>query len=70
MCHATCTYVGLTYAGAEMIFRRLDTIGWVSRGWGQTVFSGAQRQDKRQWAKTDTQEVLPVQQETLCLLGG
>jgi len=29
----------------------------VSRGWGQTLFSGAQRQDKGQWAQTEAQEV-------------
>jgi len=27
--------------------------GWVSGGWGQTLFSGAQRQDKGQWAQTE-----------------
>ena len=31
--------------------------GWVSGGWGQTLFSGAQRQDKGQWAQTEAQEV-------------
>ena len=29
----------------------------MSRGWGQTPFSGAQRQDKGQWAQTEAQEV-------------
>jgi len=29
----------------------------VSGGWDQTVFSGAQRQDKGQWAQTEAQEV-------------
>ena len=29
----------------------------MSGGWGQTVFSGAQQQDKGQWAKTEAQEV-------------
>jgi len=32
----------------------------VSGGWGQTLFSGAQRQDKGQWAQTEAQEVLNV----------
>jgi len=27
--------------------------GWVSGGWGQAVFSGAQRQDKKQWEQTE-----------------
>jgi len=27
--------------------------GWVSGGWGQTLFSGAQQQDKEQWAQTE-----------------
>jgi len=27
-------------------------------GWGQTLFSGAQRQDKGQWAQTEAQEQL------------
>ena len=31
--------------------------GWVSGGWGQTLFSGAQWQDKRQRAQTEAQEV-------------
>jgi len=31
--------------------------GWVSGGWGQTLFSGAQRQDKGQRAQTEAQEV-------------
>ena len=30
---------------------------WVSGGWGQTLFSGAQRQDKGQWAQTEVYEV-------------
>jgi len=29
----------------------------VSGGWGQTLFSAAQRQDKGQWAQTEAQEV-------------
>ena len=29
----------------------------MSGGWGQTFFSGAQRQDKGQWAQTEAQEV-------------
>ena len=31
--------------------------GWVSGGWGQTLFSSAQRQDKGQWAQIEAQEV-------------
>ena len=29
----------------------------MSGGWGQTLFSGVQRQDKGQWAQTEAQEV-------------
>ena len=29
----------------------------MSGGWGQALFSGAQRQDKGQWAQTEEQEV-------------
>ena len=29
----------------------------MSGGWGQTLFSGTQRQDKGQWAQTEAQEV-------------
>jgi len=31
--------------------------GWVSGGWGQTLFSGAQRQDKGQQAQTEAWKV-------------
>ena len=31
--------------------------GWVSEGWGQTLFSGARQQDKGQRAQTEAQEV-------------
>ena len=31
--------------------------GWVSGGWGQTLFSNAQRQDKGQRAQTEAPEV-------------
>jgi len=37
----------------------------VSGGWGQTLFSGAQRQDKGQWAQTETQEVPSEHEEEL-----
>ena len=37
----------------------------MSRVWAQTVFSGAQRQDKGQWAQTEAQEVLPEPEEEL-----
>ena len=39
--------------------------GWVSGGWGQTLFSGAQRQDKGQWAQTEAQEVPSEYEEEL-----
>ena len=29
----------------------------MSGGWGQALFSGAQQQDKGQWAQTEAQEV-------------
>jgi len=37
----------------------------VSGGWGQTLFSGAQRQDKGQWAQSEAQEVPSEQEEEL-----
>jgi len=39
--------------------------GWVSGGWGQTLFSGAQQQDKGQWAQTEAQEVLSEHEEEI-----
>ena len=39
--------------------------GWVSRGWGQALFSGAQWQDKGQWAQTEAQEVPSEHEEEL-----
>ena len=38
---------------------------WVSGGWGQTLLSGAQRQDKGQWALSEAQEVPSEQEEEL-----
>jgi len=37
----------------------------VSGGWGQTLFSGSQRQDKGQWAQIEAQEVLSEHEEEL-----
>ena len=37
----------------------------MSGGQGQTLFSGAQRQDKGQWAQTEAQEVLSEPEEEL-----
>jgi len=37
----------------------------VSGGWGQTLFSGAQRQDKGQRAQTEAQEVQSEHEEEL-----
>jgi len=37
----------------------------VSGGWGQTLFSGAQRQDKGQRAQTEAEEVPAEQEEEL-----
>ena len=37
----------------------------VSGGWGQALFSSAQRQDKGQWAQTEAQEVLFESEEEL-----
>jgi len=36
---------------------------WVSGGWGQGLFSGAQRRNKGQWAQTEAQEVLSEHEE-------
>jgi len=38
---------------------------WVSGGWDQTLFSGAQVQDKVQWAQTEAQEVPSEYEEEL-----
>ena len=35
----------------------------MSRGWGQTLFSGAQRQDKGQRVQTEAEEVPSEQEE-------
>jgi len=37
----------------------------VSGGWGQTLFSSAQQQDKGQWAQTEAQEVPSEHEEEL-----
>ena len=37
----------------------------MSGGWGQTLFSGAQGQDKGQWAQTEAQEVPSEHEEEL-----
>jgi len=39
--------------------------GWVSRERGQTLFSGAQRQDKGQWEQTEAEEVPAEHEEEL-----
>jgi len=39
--------------------------GWVSGGWGQVLFSSAQRQDKGQRAQTEAQEVLSEYEEEI-----
>jgi len=42
----------------------------VSGGWGQALFSGAQRQDKGQRAQTEAQEVPSEHEEELLLSEG
>jgi len=42
----------------------------VSGGWGQTLFSGAQGQDKGQWAQTEALEVPSEHEEELLLSEG
>ena len=37
----------------------------MSRGWGQSLFSSAQWQDKGQWAQTEAQEVPSEHEEEL-----
>jgi len=37
----------------------------VSGGWGQTLFSGAQQQDKGQWAQIEAKEVPSEHEEEL-----
>ena len=41
----------------------------MSRQWGQTLFSGAQRQDKGQWAHTEAEEVPSEHEEELYFEG-
>ena len=43
----------------------LALTGLVSGGWGQALFSGAQWQDKGQWAQTEAQEVPSEHEEEL-----
>ena len=43
----------------------IKSAGWVSGGRGQTLSSGAQRQDKGQWAQTEAEEVPSEQEEEL-----
>jgi len=45
--------------------RRLRGDLRVSGGWGQALFSSAQRQDKGQWAQTEAEEVPPEHEEEL-----
>jgi len=40
-----------------------NVVRWVSRGRDQTLFSGAQQQDKGQRAQTEAQEVLSEHEE-------
>ena len=42
----------------------------MSRGWGQTLFSGAQQQHKGQWAQTEAQEVPAECEEKFLYVGG
>ena len=37
----------------------------MSRGWGQTLFSGGQQLDKGQWAQTEAEEVSSEHEEEL-----
>jgi len=37
----------------------------VLEGWGQTLFNGAQQQDKGQWAQTEAEEVPAEHEEEL-----
>ena len=37
----------------------------MSRGWGQTLLSGAQHQDKGHWAQTEAEEVPSEHKEEL-----
>jgi len=39
--------------------------GWVSGRWGQALSSGAQQQDKGQWAQTEAEEAPPEPEEEL-----
>ena len=44
--------------------------GWVSSGWGQSIFGDAQWQDKGQWAQNGTQEVPQKHEKKLLYFEG
>jgi len=46
--------------------RRLSGTSSVQRGQSQTLVSGAQCQDKRQWEQTGAQEILPEHRKPFC----
>ena len=48
-----------------MVCEAQPQIGWVSGGWGQTLFSCAQQQDKGQQAQTEAEEVPAEHEEEL-----
>ena len=50
----------------DMLPQRVgSSIRWVSGGWGQTLFGGAQQQDKGQRAQTEAEEVPSEHEEEL-----
>ena len=53
----------LQYRGPNIYLQISE--GWVSGGWGQTLFSSAQRQDKGQWAQAEAEEVPAEHEEEL-----
>ena len=59
--------IGLAKTAVETSPMYINIWRIMQRRWSQALFSGAQWQDKRQWAHTETQQVPSEHQETLLL---
>ena len=67
---------GARRLGTKSLLHNIRSAGWVTfrghicvsldlKAWGQTLFSGAQRQDKGQWAQTEAEEAPAEHEEEL-----